>query len=44
MLLGNEHVERRDNEQGEDRSDRHASDENKTDGISRGRARASYQR
>ena len=43
MLFRDEHVERRDNEQGEDRSNRHSANQHKTDGISRGRAGAGDQ-
>ena len=40
MLLGNEHVKRRHDEQREDRSNCHPADEHETDGVSCGRARA----
>ena len=40
MRLGDEHVKRRDNEEREDRADRHSADEHETDGISRRGARA----
>src|SRR6266487_225804 len=40
MLLGDKHVKRGDNEQSENRPDRHATNQHKTDRISRGRAGA----
>ena len=44
MLLRDEHVKRRHNEQSEDRSDRHTADEHKTDRISRRSAGAGHER
>ena len=43
MLFGDEHVERRNNEKSENRSNRHAAHQHQTDGISRGRAGPSHQ-
>ena len=44
MFFRDQHVERRNDEEGEDGSNCHPADEDKTDGISRCRARAAHQR
>src|SRR5882757_1106651 len=44
MLLRDEHVQRRHNEQSENRSDSHSADKNKTDRISGSRARTGHER
>src|ERR1700750_2832523 len=44
MFLGDEHVKRGNDEESKERSDRHAANQYKTDGISRGRTGTGYER